>query len=63
MDTDTPEPPASPDLLDSSDPLAPLAPLAPLDRLIAERACERLVVEFVRTPHAVRAPRLLPAAR
>ncbi|MFJ6615365.1 nuclear transport factor 2 family protein [Streptomyces sp. NPDC091289] len=37
MDTDAPEPPASrasPDLL---------------DRLIAERACERLVVEFVRT--------------
>ncbi|MDX3246277.1 nuclear transport factor 2 family protein [Streptomyces sp. ME18-1-4] len=29
------------------DPLDPLAPLAPLERLLAERACERLVVDFV----------------
>ncbi|MFB7231429.1 nuclear transport factor 2 family protein [Streptomyces fimicarius] len=34
MDTDAPNPPELP---------------GPLDRLIAERACERLVVEFVRT--------------
>ncbi|MFI7286014.1 nuclear transport factor 2 family protein [Streptomyces anulatus] len=32
-----------------TDALNPPEPLDPLDRLIAERACERLVVEFVRT--------------
>ncbi|WP_406135061.1 nuclear transport factor 2 family protein [Streptomyces sp. NBC_01089] len=33
---------------DSLSPPSPPAPLDPLDRLLAERACERLITEFVR---------------